>query len=142
MDANKIKERFETRKNVTENALKDFTQICDWITETVDNVNIRIEKKINFRGSKWNSYSNSMSKYASKDGDTLELAVIHGECGLFFIENNDFYDLQEISLDFLDYINLKDLQESFEEMFKALESFSTREDSANKITSILNIINQ
>jgi hypothetical protein len=141
MDANKIKERFETRKNTTKNALKDFTQICDWITGIVDDVNIRIEKKIRFRATR-HFFDSQSSKY-SDQYDKLEIAVIEGECGLFITPDDDDEEFMfELNVDCLDYVNLQDLQESLNEIFKKLESFSTREDSANKITSILNIINQ
>jgi len=136
MDAQKIVKTFESRKNVTKSTLDDLYDVMSWIEEKTDNVNVRTSIDIKFRASEANGYG-SGPKWSS-EYSKLELAVIHGECELFIIDQYDMSKKCERYM--IDYINLSDVQKALEELFSTLEKFSTREESASKISAIAEML--
>lgn len=136
MNAQKIVETFEKRKNVTKTTLDDLYDVMIWIEDKTDNINIRTSVDIAFRASEADGYGTDpewTSEYSK-----LELAVIHGECELFIIDQYDMSKKCERYM--IDYINLSDVQKALKELFEKLESFSTREESASKISAIAKIL--
>jgi uncharacterized protein YkvS len=135
----KIISKFEERKKVTEGSLDDIFEIFDGITKIVDNINITTEKTIVCRASWYNSHGN-LESYSSVDfysPSTFKIIVDDGVVKLLCWGQHD--SIKIVKKD-IDYISLKDVQESIEELFIKLEKIGTRKETAEKIKSIRNAL--
>ena len=143
MNAKKIVETFEKRKNVTKKAMSDLKEIFKWVEKVIDRNTFLIEKDIHLKAS-WYMNNSNLAVRTNGEDRTFYLGMIDGDCGIFqkdvagyhFLENEYNY----ISLDKIDRINLKELQESLFEFLNELEKFSTREESASKIAAIAKLL--
>lgn len=141
MDAQKIAERFQQRKNRTEKAMSDLQKIFDWVSETVDDVTFFItDTPIRLRGAYHSNYDNSLLSFGNPDDHDMRrfcLGIYCGTCCIVGRPGND-----PISLDDINYINMSDVQGAIIRLFIELEDFSTREESTKKIAAIAAMVRE
>jgi len=130
MNTQKIINIFETRKRVTDKAFNDLYDIMQWITETVDNVNVFTEKTISYRASNGAQFG---TWHRNSADENMFLAVRHGKCGLYYDAQYEYIYAEKSDID---YINLAETVEALHALFSKLEEIGTRENSSNSIAKI------
>jgi len=131
MNTQKIINIFETRKRVTDKAFNDLYDIMQWITETVDNVNVFTEKTISYRAS--NRCSDYGTWHKSSEYENMYLAIYEGRCGLYYVIDGYYMYAEKSDID---YINLAETIKALHALLIKLEEIGTRENSSNSISKI------
>jgi hypothetical protein len=140
MNIQKIINRVETRKKVTEKYKKDLQTIFDWISGLELDCTIT-SKQIN---AKFYRYYENGAKVKDCSTDEVDgcdgkfcIYITKGKCELGIEWEWDF---EEIGLSSLNYFNIDDMNTAVFSILTQLENIGTREEKANEIKKIIEAI--
>jgi hypothetical protein len=140
MNINKIIEKIETRKNVTKKYFEDCQKIFDFISSL--NIDCTItSKSVNAKFFRYYENGTKVSACNSSEIESYSGKVcVYIEKGIcnFGIEWD--YEFEEINFLDVNYFRIEDMNTAIFSILTQLENLGTREEKANELKKIIEVI--
>lgn len=149
MNINKIIEKIETRKKVTKKYFEDCKKIFDFISSLNIDVNMT-SKNIRARYELYRGNSDNLEMDSTLDYNDFSfvVAIRDGICFLYTIHyygnGVERFEKQKDCVNdlgyYIDYINIEDMNTAIFSILTQLENIGNREDKANELKKIVEVI--